>query len=106
MAHSRLHHMARIHFGARLSRFCFDVMFVSDVLAFIADLLDSFAWGHGCRQTLLIYKVWGHRALPGAGCRPLPPSALFWVAPAAQASSIGALAGLKGSRMSPNPMNL
>jgi hypothetical protein len=52
MAHSRLHHMARIHVGARLSRFCFDVMFVSDVLAFIADLFVSFAWGHGCRQTL------------------------------------------------------
>ena len=52
MAHSRLHHMAHIHVGARLSRFCFGVMFVSDVLAFIADLFVSFAWGHGCRQTL------------------------------------------------------
>ena len=52
MAQSRLDHMAGIHVGARLSQFCFDVMFVSDVLAFIAHLFVSFAWGHGCRQTL------------------------------------------------------
>ena len=52
MAHSRLHHMARIHVGARLSRFCFDVMFVSDVLAFIADLFLS----HGAMDVAKPYE--------------------------------------------------